>query len=361
MSTVMSGRSRRAKAPDDLDPDIRAVAPQSPLRRLFRETGTWILVLDVFLVLLFGALSDNFVFWSQTNVQALMINGTEALLLALGLAMLLGAGAFDLSVGSNLVLSSVLGALTIKGIAGPPDADGNYHNLGVAILLGAVVCIGTGVVYGIVNGILIAYFDINSLIATLGTMGIGTGAALVITQGGDVTSVPSQLQSEFGLASLWGFLPYPALVAIVAAVVLWWLLRYTRYGIRTLALGSERTSAERAGIRVKRHLVSLAAIAGGLAGLAGFVDISRYGSTAVAGHVQDPLVAITAVVIGGTLIEGGKVSIVGVIWGTVLAIVLQTGLIILGFQSFYQLIAIGVVLIVAVGLDRYRVRRRGDR
>jgi len=343
-----------------VDPDLRAVKPKNALQRLFRETGTWILVLDVALFVAFGFLSQDFVFWSQTNVQSLMINGTEALLLALGLAMLLGAGAFDLSVGANLVLSSVLGALTIKLVTGPPDAQGNYVHTGLAIALGVIVCLATGVLYGLINGILVAYFEINSLIATLGTMGIGTGLALVVTSGGDVTGLPVQMQSGFGLASLF-FVPYPALLAIIAAIVLWAVLRFTRYGVRTLAIGSERTSAERAGIRVKRHLTSLAALAGGLAGFAGFIDIARYGSTAQAGHEQDPLVAITAVVIGGTLIEGGKVSIIGVIWGTALAVVLQTGLIIVGAQSFYQLIVVGVVLIIAVGLDRYRVRRARDR
>jgi ribose transport system permease protein len=343
-----------------VDLDLRAVKPKSALQRFFSDTGTWILVLDVVLVIAFGLLSNDFVFWSQTNVQSLLINGTEALLLALGLSMLLGAGTFDLSVGSNLVLSSVLGGIAIKSIAGVPDAHGDYAHLGLAVTVGAIVCVLTGIVYGLINGILVAYFEINSLIATLGTMGIGTGVALVVTQGGDVTGLPSQLQSGFGLASLF-FIPYPAMLALVAAVVLWAVLRFTRYGMRTLAIGSERTSADRAGIRVKQHLTSLAALAGGLAGVAGFVDISRYGSTAQAGHVQDPLVAITAVVIGGTLIEGGKVSIIGVIWGTVLAVVLQSGLIIVGAQAFYQLIAVGIVLIVAVGLDRYRVRHARDR
>ncbi|MCU1509400.1 MAG: hypothetical protein JWR53_1618 [Glaciihabitans sp.] len=358
MSTAISPKSKASEP--EIDPDLRAVKPQSLMRRLFRSTGSYILVLDVLLIIAFGFASNNFVFWSAQNVQALLINGTEALLLALGLAMLLGAGAFDLSIGSNLVLSSVLGASTIKALAGAPDAAGNYPNLGVAIALGAVVCVATGVVYGIVNGILIAYFDINSLIATLGTMGVGTGVALVITQGGDITGVPIPLQEHFGLASFLS-IPYPTMIAVVAAIALFLLLRFTRYGMRTLALGSERTSAERAGIRVKPQLVSLAAIAGGLCGIAGFIDISRYGSTAEAGHVQDPLVAITAVVIGGTLIEGGRVSIIGVIWGTVLAVVLQTGLIIIGVPSFYQLIAVGLVLIIAVGIDRYRVRHRGDR
>jgi ribose transport system permease protein len=347
-------------APGEVDLDLRAVKPKNLLQRTFSETGSWILVLDVVLVFAFGFGSRNFVFWSPQNVQALMINGTEALLLALGLAMLLGAGAFDLSIGSNLVLSSVLAGETIKAIAGAPDAAGNFHNLPLAFTMGVIVALVTGTLYGVINGLLIAYLDINSLIATLGTMGIGTGAALVITGGGDIVGLPSQLQSGFGLASL-GFIPYPAIIALAAALILWIVLKFSRYGMRTLALGSERASAERAGIKVKPHVVSLAALAGLLCGIAGFIDIARYGSTAETGHVQDPLVAITAVVIGGTLIEGGKVSIIGAIWGAALAIILQTGLIILGVPSFYQLIAVGIVLVIAVGLDRYRVRKRGDR
>jgi ribose transport system permease protein len=358
VSATLSAKSRTPEP--EIDPDLRAVRPPSAVRRLFRSTGSYILVLDVVLILGFGFASNDFVFWSAQNVQALMINGTEALLLALGLAMLLGAGAFDLSIGANLVLSSVLGASTINAIAGPMDEAGNYHHLGAAIAMGAAVCLLSGITYGIINGVLIAYLEINSLIATLGTMGVGTGVALVITQGGDIVGIPGQLQENFGLASLWA-IPYPTMIALAAAVVLFLLLRFTRYGIRTLALGSERTSAERAGIRVRPQLVSLAAIAGGLCGIAGFVDIARYGSTAQAGHVQDALVAITAVVIGGTLIEGGRVSIIGVVWGTVLAVVLQTGLIIIGIPSFYQLIAVGLVLIIAVAIDRYRVRHRGDR
>jgi ribose transport system permease protein len=103
--------------------------------------------------------------------------------------------------------------------------------------------------------------------------------------------------------------------------------------------------------------VTLALITGTLAGLAGFVDIARFGTTTVAGHAQDGLAAVTAVVIGGTLLEGGRVSITGAVWGSGLAIILSDGLVVLGVAPFYQLITIGVVLIVAVALDRLRYRR----
>ncbi|WP_185740502.1 ABC transporter permease [Homoserinimonas aerilata] len=287
-----------------------------------------------------------------------MLSSTQALLLALGMAMLLGAGFFDLSLGANLVLSSVVGGLTIKAVTGPKLDDGSFANIGLAITLGVVAAVLTGVLFGLVNGILIAYLDVNSLIATLGTMGIGTGVALLVGGGGDVSGLPRELQKNFGQADFLGFVPLPTLIAIAAAVALWAMLRFTKFGLVTLAIGSSRSATERAGLKVKRHILALAGLAGGLAGVAGFIDISRYGSTAITGHTSDVLGAITAVVIGGTLLEGGRVSIVGAVWGTLLAVILQTGLVVIGVASFYQLIAVGVVLIIAVALDRFRARRR---
>jgi ribose transport system permease protein len=337
--------------------DRRAVAPKPWIVRWVASGGNWVLLLDILLVALFTALSTNHVFFSVLNLQSVALGGTEALLLALGLAMLMGAGFFDLSLGANLVLSSVVGAKIVKHVAGDvPDATGNFHSVGKAMILGLIGCLVTGAVFGVVNGLIIAYLDVNSLIATLGTLGVGTGVAYVITSGGDIGGLPPSLQSAFGLKAMFG-VPLPALIALAIAVLFWAILAYTRFGTQTLAIGSLRQAAERAGLRVQPHIVILGAMAGLLAGLAGFIDIARFGTTTVAGHTQDGLAAVTAVVIGGTLLEGGRVSILGAIWGTVLAIVLADGLVVLGVAAFYQLIAIGGVLIVAVALDRLRYRR----
>src|SRR5262249_45828344 len=151
------------------------------------------------LVIIFGLLSREHVFWSVANLQALLLGGTEALLLALGLALLLGGGVFDLSLGANVVLSSVVGALVIQDIVGPFNVTGAYPNLALAITLGFVAAVGTGMVFGLLNGLVIALFDVNALITTLGTMGIGTGIALVITNGGDISGLPTALQKNIGL------------------------------------------------------------------------------------------------------------------------------------------------------------------
>jgi ribose transport system permease protein len=333
------------------DEDTRAVAPPGFGRRIASNTATWVLALDIVLMGLFAVLSDGRMV-SPRAIESILLGSTQALLLALGLAMLLGAGFFDLSLGANLVLSSVVAGLTIRSVLqSSPDA------VGTAITAGVVAALVTGTLFGIVNGVLIGYLGINSLIATLGSLGVGTGIALLLSGGADVSGLPRELQTGFGQADVGG-IPLPTLVAIAATIVLWAVLRFTSYGVNTLAIGSERSAAVRAGINVKRHVLSLGALAGLLAGTAGFIDIARYGSTAIAGHNQDALTAVTAVVIGGTLLEGGRVNIVGAVWGALLAVILQTGLIVIGVPSYWQLIAVGTVLIVAVGLDRLRAQRR---
>jgi ribose transport system permease protein len=328
--------------------DTRAVAAKPAWQRLLTTRATAILGLDVVLFIIFTAVKPAFA--SLTNVQTLLLSGTEALLLAVGLAMLLGAGIFDLSLGANLVLSSVVGGEVVKAIA-QPTVTGAASNVGVAAVAGLVVCILTGAVFGLVNGLLVAYGQMNALIATLGTLGIGTGLAYVISGGSDVSGLPAQLQENFGLRTV-ASIPVPALIAIVIAVLLYLCVRFTGFGMRTEAIGSSRTAADRVGIKVPGHLLKLTILAGALAGLAGFVDLTHFASTSISGHANDALNAVTAAVIGGTLLEGGKISIPGAIWGTGLAVILQGGLVIAGVSSYYQLIAVGTVLIVAVGLDR---------
>lgn len=337
--------------------DDRGRRPANPVVRWLRTRAAWILALDLLLIAVFSLLSRNHVFWSPANAESLLLSVSQILLLALGLSMMLGAGIFDLSLGANLVLSSVVGALVMRQFQGVPGDTSSYDNVWGAIVLGLLASIATGALFGLVNGLLIAIGNINSLIATLGTLGIGTGIALLVTGGSDVSSLPVELQTAIGLNTV-GIVPVPAIAALLVAVVLWAVVRYTRFGLRTQAIGSSRLAAERAGIRVRRQLIGLAVLGGTLAGVAGFIDLARFGSTAIGGHANDALGAVTAAVIGGTLLEGGRISIAGAVWGAGLAVILQVGLVILGVSSFWQLIVVGVVLLVAVLLDRVAVLRR---
>lgn len=337
--------------------DDRATGPINPVLGWIRTRAAWILLLDIGLFALFTALSRNNVFFSAANAESLLLSVSQILLLALGLAMMLGAGIFDLSLGANLVLSSVVGGLVIKNFQTVPGDASTYHDIPIAAIAGFAACVGTGILFGVVNGLLIAIGKINSLIATLGTLGIGTGIALLVSGGSDVSGMPTELQLAIGLNTI-GIVPLPAIAAFAVAVLLWVVVRFTRYGMRTQAIGSSWISAERSGIRVRAHLLSLAVLGGGLAGMAGFIDLARFGSTALQGHANDALGAVTAAVIGGTLLEGGRISIWGAVWGAALAIILRAGLVILGVSAFWQLIVVGAVLLLAVLLDRVAAVRR---
>ncbi|GAA1957917.1 ABC transporter permease [Microbacterium deminutum] len=330
--------------------DTRAVAPAHAIARWLGSSGSWVLLLDIALIVFFSIVSPGHVFWSWANLESMLLSGTVTLLLALGIAMLLGAGAIDISVGANLVLASVAAALTIRTLA--------PYGVVFAIIMGALAALVAGALFGLLNGVIIGLFDVNSLIATLGTTGIGLAAALLLTGGSDIGGMPPELQAGFGLATIADVIPLPFLVAVVATIVLWVVLKKTRYGSRTLAIGSLRLAASRSGVRVEWHLLSLAVLTGVLAGLSGFISLSHYGATTITGHPNDALAAITAVVIGGTRLEGGRVSLIGAVWGTALAVILQGGLVIIGVQSFWQLGTVGFVLIVAVCLDRIQARRR---
>ena len=321
---------------------------QSGLRRLATGNAAYIFVIDLVLILCFTLLSRNHVFFSWLNATSMMSAIAEALLLAAGLTMMLSAGMFDLSLGANLILSSVCGALVVRQLHGAPSLW--------VVLLPLLACVAAGLVFGLVNGVIIAYLRVNSLIATLGTLGIGTGFAFVITHGSDFAEFPPALES-FG-ATVWFHIPVVTFVGLAGCLVLWAVLRYTRYGLRTLTIGSNAAAAERNGLQVRPHLVSLAVLTGGLAGLSGFLDLGLFGATNTGGHTLDALTALTAAVIGGTSLSGGRASMFGTVWGTVLGILLLNGLVVLDVQSFYQQVATGVILIVAVAVDGMRYRRR---
>jgi ribose transport system permease protein len=351
-------RPRAGKQPvrdASLKPD-NAIAGQSQFRRGLSSTAGWIFGVDVVLAAAFTLLSHHQVFGSWLNINAIMEDVSEGLLLSLGLSMLMGATIIDLSLGANLVLSSVVGAVALRSMGALNTTAPLSGHLG-AILVCAAACLAAGAAFGLINGLIITVLDINSLIATLGTLGMGTGLAFVIAGGNDIYGAPTGMSSNFALSHVLR-IPLPLVVGLVTAVWLAWVLRKTRFGMRTLLIGSNRVSAERAGIKISPHILKLTTLAGMLAGAAGFIDLARFGSTNVNGHALDSLNAVTAVVLGGTALFGGRISIWGTLWGTLLASMLLDGLVVLNVQSFYQQIATGAILVVAVAVGRYRDRRQ---
>jgi ribose transport system permease protein len=312
-----------------------------------------ILGLLVGIVVVFGILSPSGTFLAATNFRNIGLDTAEILVLAVGMTLLLVAGALDLSVGPLVIFAAVASSKTMVSIVG----DGaSPHHVGLAIVAGTLVAVVAGTAWGLVNGFLTVKLKIPAFITTLATAGIALGLALVWTKGLPVSGVPPTLQTSFGLGTILG-IPWPVVIAAIVAAVGWVALARTRFGVRTYAIGGNAEAARRAGIRVDRHLIGLFALMGLLAGIVGIIDVSRFGGGQVAGHTDDALNAIAAAVIGGTSLFGGRGRIAGTIIGALIPGVLRNGFIILGVQPYWQQVAVGAVLLGAVYVDQSRRRR----
>jgi ribose transport system permease protein len=281
------------------------------------------------------------------------------LILAAGMTFLLIAAGLDLSIGSMVVFSAVAAAKAMVAISGVDGALAPAHtpHLAPALVIGIAAGVACGLGWGLINGILSVRFRIPPFIATLATAGIVLGLSQVWTGGLNVQGAPIEFQRFFGLGELAGVIPWPVVVAVVVVGVLWVVLARTRFGLRTYAIGANPDAARRAGVNVDRHLLILYVLVGALAGLVGVIDVARFNTASISGHTQDALAAIAAVVIGGTSLFGGRGRMSGTIIGALIPAVLLNGFVILDVQPFWQNVAVGCVLLVAVYVDQIRRRR----
>jgi ribose transport system permease protein len=346
---------------DGLAPSAAARPPAPPgrLAAAARSTPVGMAVIVLALVVVFGVLSPNGAFFRVSNLSTITLNVAVTMLLAVGITLVLAAGELDLSIGSNVVLSSVVAAEVLVGLSGTSEQvrSGDYPDLALGVVAGTIAGILAGTLFGAINGLLVTRLRISSFIVTLGTMVIGTGLAYVVSNGVNVPNVPRVLQTSFGIQKLFGVVPYAMIVVLVIAAALAYTLRSTRFGLHTLAIGSSREAAERAGIRASRQVMALFILMGALAGVAAVLDLTRFATTNIGGHQTTALAAIAAVVIGGTSLFGGRATIAGSMVASLIPVVLGTGLVILGVPSFYQLIVVGGILIAAVFVDQRRRER----
>ena len=330
----------------------------SPLERWTRLLGGgWIFVLLIALIAIFTILRPE-QFGSSFNLSMLAINAAILLVLSVGQTFVIIAGGIDLSVGTVLVFASIASAQVMLRISGA--AGGTYGTTqggwGV-VFIGLIVALASGAFWGAVNGALVAAARIPPLIVTLGTFGMALGFAQILTNGTDIRAVPEILVDAIGSGAIAGV---PVLVVIAAAVALVGaiVLHLTRFGVHVFAVGSDKEAARRAGIQVGRKLVAIYVLSGTLAGLAAMMSTARFATTTIGGHAMDNLSTISAVVLGGTSLFGGIGSIAGTVVGVFIPIVLLNGFVILGIPPFWQTVATGAVLILAVWIDQLKRRAR---
>ncbi len=261
------------------------------------------------------------------------------LVLACGMTFVILTGGIDLSVGSMLAVAAVLGMKVSMPEATPWLALPTFVIAGLAC--------------GVINGTMVAYFNINAFVVTLGTMTALRGAAYLLANGTTVmnTNIPS-----FEWLGNGEFLAVPWLIWIAAAVsvVSWFILRKTILGLHIYAVGGNAQAARLTGIKVTTVLLFVYAINGLFSGIAGAMSSSRLYAANGNWGVGYELDAIAAVVLGGTSLNGGVGSIWGTVIGALIIGVMNNGLTILGLSSFWQYVAKGVVIVLAVLLDKWR-------
>ena len=342
----MTGQTSTAAEPDQAASTAPAEPPRqrSPRERITRVSWIWILLVQVILLIVFSIMKPG-EFATADNFRNIAADASILLVLGIGMTFVIITAGIDLSVGSVLVFSGVIAAKAMADLDFPP-------------LLGLLVAVLAGTLWGILNGVLVAKANVPALIVTLGTLGMALGASQLITDGVDVPAVDSQLLSDIGFGRVFGQIPNLVLIAAAVAAFGIVTLSMTRFGRYTLAVGSNPEAARRAGINVDRHLIKVYGLMGVLAGFAGFLNLARFSSTTIAGHATDNLQAIAGVVLGGTSLFGGIGSAVGTVIGVLIPVTLQYGFVVIGVQPFWQTVAVGAVLILAVYFDQLRRSKR---
>ncbi len=283
------------------------------------------------------------------TLQSIAVAASQILLLALGLTLVIVAGHIDLSIAFTTGFAAVAMALVIRYVG----ADGGWFTVILALGVGLLAAI----LVGLVNGWLVAFINVPSFIGTLGTYGIARGAALIIA-GGATVSIQSDEARSIGNGVILG-IPVPVLVAALLALVFHYLLTHTKFGVHTYALGANRASVERAGVDVRKHLVILFVLSAITAGIGGLIYTGRFSAGAANAGEPILLYAVAAVFIGGASLTGGQGTVTGTVIGAFIIAVIQFGLVFSGLPPYWQFVAVGLVIIVAVVVDQSRDRLTG--
>ncbi|MBY8341044.1 MULTISPECIES: ABC transporter permease [Streptomyces] len=305
------------------------------LLRLLQDYGVYA---GVLVLLLFNfAFTPHFVSTENFRTQAVQV--APVLIVALGMALAIGTEGVDLSVGSVMALATSLLSLY----------------LGYGPWIAALTAVIGGIVVGVANGALIAFVGVQPIVATLALMVAGRGLALVLLP--QLKDVRDPGLASLGSGDVLG-VPYLVLIAAVLAVLVAFVMRRTTFGRQVLAIGDSRPAARLAGLPVRRVLIVVYVCSGALAAIAGVLATARLTASdpTSLGNLME-LSAITAVVVGGTPLTGGRVRIGGTVAGAVLIQLLTTTLIKHDLPPSWTQIAQAVVIVLAV----YAARERGRR
>ena len=303
-----------------------------------RDAGTLIGLVAILVV--FGALVPGF--FAERNLINILQQSSINACLALGMTLVIISGGIDLSVGPTAALSAVISATML--VAGVP--------IPLAIAAGLAI----GLACGLLNGVLVAHVGLQPFIVTLGTLSTYRALALIYTGGNPVLGLPAGFRGLFN-GSLLG-IPFAVIIVAAVALIAWVVLKKTPFGEYLLAVGGNEEAAYIAGVPIARTKIAAYVISGLLAALAAQILMGRLGAAEpILGNLWE-LDAIAAAAIGGASLMGGKGSIIGTVLGAVILGSMRNGLTLMNVQSFYQLLATGLIILAAMMIDRV-TRGRG--
>jgi fructose transport system permease protein len=324
---------------------VQLTGPVGVFRRLGGLSTLGPLLALLAAIAIFGALSNRFLRADNLTVivEQVMVVGT----LGVGQTLVILTGGIDLSNGAIMVFTTVLMA-KLAVAQGVP--------LPLAILVGVLVaaCLGAA------NGLLVTRFRLPPFIVTLGMLNIVLSITLLYSGGSSVTRLPDLLLVLGARLDLGGTLvTYGSLLMLVIFGIAAYVLKQTAWGTHVYAIGNNVEAARLSGIRVNQHLLTVYALAGLIYGIAGLMLLGRVTVADPLGGQTANLDSITAVVIGGTSLFGGRGSVLNTLIGALIVGVLRNGLTLVGIDALYQTLATGVLVIVAVAVDQFARRRTG--
>lgn len=294
----------------------------------------------IILMAVITIINSNFL--TANNLLNLLLQVTSNALIAFGMTFVILTGGIDLSVGSILALSSALTA----GLLGS----------GMPVTLAILISLILGCILGMMNGLLISYGKLAPFIVTLATMTIFRGATLVYTNGNPITKGLSDtfLFQFLGQGYIVG-IPFPVIIMFIVFIVLYVLLHKTAFGKSVYAIGGNEKAAYISGVKLNKVKINIYSISGIMASISGLIITSRLSSAQPTAGASYEMDAIAAVVLGGTSLSGGKGRILGTLIGALIIGVLNNGLNIIGVSAFWQQVVKGVVILIAVLIDRFKV------
>ena len=299
---------------------------------------------------------DNFL--STRNLINVLCRSSINGIMAAGMTYIIITGGIDLSVGSMLAMCGMIGAASMLYFSGGTWADistGSYIHMKLgAMIAGTLVSILAGAVCGFANGMLITKLKLAPFIVTLGTMSIFRGITYVMNANKPFAVSDYRWLDSGRVAGI----PSSVILLVIVMAAAGFLLKRTRFGRYTYAIGSNTQTAFHAGINVNRMLVLIYTLTGALVGLASMITVSRASSSQPTAGISLELDIIAACIIGGCAPSGGRGTMLGTVIGTLLIAFIRNGLTLLGISTNLQLVVIGLIIIIAVTADQFATRRK---